>query len=386
MDQRLREYATDAQWEAMCEVEEHGGDRAAERATGKSNSYYSRVRAAVLAKAARHGYAPDHDMTRPTAPGFRVKGTSTLYDAASGEARLQWVKTATDIDPEAFAATVLEAMRDEIPAAPITPAPSATDDDLLQVYGIGDQHLGMLAEAEEAGEDHDIRKGEALLNRAMSALVDRAPPAGTALICIVGDFLHYDGMAAVTPTSGHNLDSDTRFHRMIRTALRAIKIVIKRALEKHAKVHVSIMSGNHDETASKWLSGSMEMHFEDEPRVTVDVSPAHHHYFRWRKCLIGMHHGHGKASKPAQLPSIMATDRAPDWGETTYRLWQIGHLHQEELTSYPGYQVMRLPILPPNDAYAQNNGWRSRRGMLSLTMHARHGLETTRIMTPEMCE
>lgn len=386
MDPNLRQYATDGQWQALCEIEEHGGLRPAARATGKDNGYYTRVRQAVLAKAAMHGYAPDHDMTHPTAPGFRIKGTSTLYDEA-GNARLQWVKTTRDSEAtEAFALAAIEALRDEIIRADPIPAPADTLSHLLSAYVVGDHHFGMLSWHAETGESYSIPRGEQLLANAMRHLVSAAPAATEALVVLIGDFLHYDSFDAVTPTSGHRLDADSRFPRMVRAALRAVRGLVAEALAKHASVRLIVEIGNHDLSSSIWLMEALSIHYEAEPRVSVDTSPAHFHYHRFGSNLIGTHHGHGKAAKPGDLPAIMACDRAEDWGQTKHRIWFTGHIHNRQRWEAPGCAVESVPVLPPNDAYAANNGWRAQRGMTNIVFHREHGEVARNMVAPEMCE
>lgn len=59
-----------------------------------------------------------------------------------------------------------------------------------------------------------------------------------------------------------------------------------------------------------------------------------------------MHHGHGKAAKAGDLPGIMASDRASDWGETLHRTWYTGHIHNRQFFEAPGCSVESFRILP----------------------------------------
>lgn len=94
IDENLRPYATPRQWEIYCAVHEHGSQRAAARALGCAQNNISQAMISLQRSAATRGYAPDNDMVHPAPPGFMVKGTSTLYDLQTGQARVQWVKTA----------------------------------------------------------------------------------------------------------------------------------------------------------------------------------------------------------------------------------------------------------------------------------------------------
>jgi len=385
IDEGLRPYATPRQWEVYCAVQEHGSQRAAARALGCVQSNISTALTAMHARAVQRGYSPDHDMTHPAPQGFRVKGTSTLYDLQSGEARMQWVKTATDGSEDALQA-IVDGLKDEVPSVAPIPPPERVTASLMAAYPIGDHHIGMLAHKSETGENFDISIGEDLLRGAMERLTNSAPPAETALVAVLGDFLHFDGWSAVTPTSGHLVDADGRFYKLVRAALRSIRHAVACALQRHQNVSLAITIGNHDLSSAVWLMEALAMFYETEPRVTVDTSPSHFKYHRFRRNLIGMHHGHGKAAKPGDLPGIMAHDRATDWGETLHRTWYTGHIHNRQFFEAPGCSVESFRILPPADAYAANNGYRSQREMQAIIYHDEHGEIERHRITPLMLE
>lgn len=385
IDESLRPYATPRQWEMYCAVQEHGSQRAAARVLKCQQSNISMALTAMQARAAQRGYAPDHDMTHPAPDGFRVKGTSTLYDKRSGEAVMQWVKTASD-ESQGVRQAIVDALKDEVPTATPVPPPEHVTASLMAAYPIGDHHIGMLAHKEETGDNYDVAIGERLLRGAMERLTAAAPPCERGLVAVLGDFLHQDGWSAVTPTSGHLLDADGRFYKLVRAALRSIRHAVACALRRHQTVCLSITIGNHDLSSAVWLMEALAMFYESEPRVTVDTSPSHFKYHRFGSNLIGMYHGHGKAAKPGDLPGIMASDRAADWGETLHRTWYTGHIHNRQFFEAPGCSVESFRVLPPADAYAANNGYRSQREMQAIIYHDRHGEIERHRITPLMLE
>ena len=81
----------------------------------------------------------------------------------------------------------------------------------------------------------------------------KSPDSENAIFAQIGDFLHWDGLDAVTPASKHVLDADTRFTKLVRVAIRVIKRVIKMLLTKYKKVTVIMAEGNHDPASSVWL-------------------------------------------------------------------------------------------------------------------------------------
>ena len=248
--------------------------------------------------------------------------------------------------------------------------------------------MGMLAWPEETGEPWDLSIGERTLAGAVNYLVHRAPAARIALIAFLGDFMHYDSMIPVTPTSRNQLDADSRFPKMVRASVRAIRHVIERVLEKHEQVQVIVEIGNHDLASSIFLMECLANTYENEPRITIDTSPKHFHYYRFGECLVGTHHGHGV--KLEQLPLIMATDRRQDWGETRHRFWWTGHLHTGKKLVAPvaqdfaGCSVERFRVLPPSDAWASQKGYRSVRDMKAIVLHRRYGEVARSTVSPEM--
>ena len=101
---------------------------------------------------------------------------------------------------------------------------------------------------------------------------------------------------------------------------------------------------------------------------------AKHTYERFGSNLIGMTHGGTIKRGGVGLDSLMAADRAKDWGETTQRYWYTGHIHttnKAELTGGVIWESFRN--LAPNDAYHQGQGYRSGRNMTAIVLHKEHG-------------
>lgn len=321
---------------------------------------------------AKQGWAPEFGITSPLPMGQKLKGTSTLVDKRTGEQVLQWVKTNEDAEAQqAVFEAAARAMVADMPKLPARKASGTWRQDLLTVYPIGDPHIGMYAWAEETGDDWDLTIAERVHCGAMNELVHAAPATEQAIVLNLGDALHYDSMAAVTPRSGHFLDADGRYAKMVGVAIKIIRQCIESALTKHKSVHVINLPGNHDETGALWMSIALSHVYENEPRVTIDTNPSVFSYYRWGRVLLGAHHGH--ACKPAALAGVMACDRAKDWGETQHRHWLIGHIHHESKKEFSGVTVESFNTLAAKDAYATNGGWRSGRSMQALVYHREHG-------------
>lgn len=372
VDENLKKYATEKQAKYIDALNEHGGPAAAGRALGCDPRNFYQTMQAVKKKAATAGYSPEHDMTHEVPSPYVVKGTSTLYDV-DGNQKLQWVKTS--LDRERFEAVLKEYVEwlatDARGMAPIVPAPKNVNADLLSVYAIGDPHHGMFSWAAETGTDFDLKTAETLMSGAIDRLVTCSPDSERALILELGDLLHADNSSNSTPQSHHALDVDTRFAKIMQVALRSLKHAISRALEKHNHVEVWIIGGNHDPHSSFAIAMCLAEFYSNEPRVKIDLSPAAFRYLRFGKVLLASHHGDGL--KMEQLPGIMASDRAQDWGETTYRYWYCGHIHHITRKEFPGVLVETFRTLAPRDAWHTGKGYRAGRDMQLIVHNRQYG-------------
>jgi hypothetical protein len=299
-----------------------------------------------------------------------IAATSTLY-ARDGTISAQWVKeSAKDIDPEELARIVKDVFSDTEPVKPI-PRPRCASSDLMAVYPVGDHHSALYAWHEETGADYNLKIAERLLVSAAHHLVEQSPPTKRALIVNLGDFLHVDNIRNETARSGNTLDVDTRYAAMIRAAVAMLRAVINSALTKHESVEVINAIGNHDDVGAQWLSLALGCLYERNKRVVIHQKAGKFHYIRHGKCLIGV--THGDTCKLESLPGIMATDKPRDWGETEYRYWLTGHIHQRKTLEFPGCMVESFRTLAARDAWAHAAGYRSGRDMTSLVLHAQHG-------------
>ena len=304
--------------------------------------------------------------------GAKLVRRSTLVDG-EGNVSQQWViEKQEDVERYERFLSIIEELKADMPRAPIIPMPEPYYGDLLVGYPVGDHHMGMLSWKHETGASYDLEVGEALLTKAVSYLADAAPPADTALLALLGDYMHYDSMAPMTPNHGNILDADGRAHKMVRAATRAVRVAIETLARKHLNVHVIVEFGNHDPYSMVWLGELLRVVYEDNPRITIDSAPGGYHYYRFGKNLIATHHG-DTVTKLEALPNIMAHDRASDWGETLYRTWWTGHRHSRTMLDAPGCSVEVHRILPPPDAWAHSKGYRSHRTMQAIVYDREQG-------------
>ena len=382
IDDALFAYATPRQREVLEAVNIHGSAKAASIALGINVGAASDAYIAVKKKAAMHGYAPENDFTRPVPQGYVTKGVSTYYNS-EGKPSGQWVKAS--LTHEALVDAMRETVagfKDQIQPADIVAAPAACQDHLCNLYTFTDYHLGMLAWHQEGGADWSIAIAEKTILAALVQMVNQSPNAHTAVLNIQGDFLHTDGKMPVTPASRHVLDADSRFPKIRRAAIRIIRSLMAVCLQRHQEVYLIIAEGNHDEESSGWLADLFAVHYEEDPRVTVNDSVLPFYVFEWGSTMIGVHHGH--KVKNESLPLLFAAQYAAIWGRTHRREIHCGHRHHRDEKEYNGVTVVQHPTLAARDAYAARGGWIADRAAWAITYHKEYGAVGRVMVTTEM--
>lgn len=301
-----------------------------------------------------------------------IRGVSTLLDQ-SGNVVQQWIKTKQGETERVLA--LLDAVRSIADAWPeravAAEVPAMLDDDLLAVYPLGDPHFGMYAWADETGESFDLKIAEERTCAAIDQLVASSPPARQAIVVSVGDTAHGDNSENRTARSGHSLDVDTRWGKVMRTIYRSLRRCIDQALTKHANVKVIIVPGNHDDHSAAMIAYGMALYYDRDPRVEVDTSPNPFLWHRHGRCLLGFVHGH--MTKMNDLPEIMACDRPEDWAQTEHRHWYTGHVHHDSHKDFRGCSAETLRILAPRDAWHHSKGYRSMQDSKCDIWHSRWG-------------
>jgi hypothetical protein len=371
IDEGLKAYATERQSEYIDAVNEYGGIRSAARSLNINHSAIVEAIALLRRRAATSGYAPEQDMVRPVPEPFIVRGVSTYYNA-EGKASGQWVKSKIDDSKlQEMMKAVIDGMKDDIPRLTALPAPALGNDNLLNCYVITDYHLGMLAWDEEAGENWDLDIAQALVVKWFEQAIAQSPNADTAVFAQLSDFLHFDGMDAVTPASKHLLDVDTRFAKVVRSAIRVLRTVIDMLLAKHQHVHIIMADANHDPVSQIWLREWFSVLYENEPRITVDKSPNPYNAYEFGKTALFFHHGHKR--KVSNVSEVFAGQFREMFGRTKHAYAHMGHYHSIDVKENNLMIVEQHRTLAPGDAYSARGGWLSGRDAKVITYSKQFG-------------
>jgi hypothetical protein len=362
IDEKLKGWATQRQAEVIDAVNSTGSYEAAAKLLNINPSNISRMLTSIRFKAALHGYSPDHDMIRPVPDTHIAKGVSTFYDK-DGKPRNQWVKSS--LREEAYLEIIKGAIQgfcEDIPNLPINDSPVEFQADVIPWIQIGDAHIGMLAHSSEISENFDLKIAETEICAAIGMLIDELPSCERIVVNDLGDFTHYENFSATTEASGHALDFDTRFPKMIKVAVRVMRYIVEKALSKAKFVDVIVNQGNHSRTNDIWMAELLRVAYGHTGRLNVLNNDSVFIGYRMGDTFVMTHHS--DKCRPNMLANVMTNDFRKDYGETEFHYIDIGHVHHGMvMKEHPGIVIESFNHLASLDRWAHDAGYRNRKSI-----------------------
>lgn len=316
--------------------------------------------------------------------GQLLRGVSTLMHSERGPI-LQWFKTATDHEKqiELLEQAVQELSQDIIPLKTFERETAhINNEDLVTCYVVTDYHLGMMAWHEESGEDWDMKIAEELLLDWFGMAISSSPNSSVGIFAQLGDFMHWDGLEAVTPQNKHNLDADTRIQKLIRVTIRVTRQIIEMMLQKHDHVVVLFPGGNHDPASTLWLREAFSSFLTDHERVTVDNSADSYCVYEHGLTSLFFHHGHKRRVK--NIDDVFVAKFREIFGRTKYSYAHMGHFHHRDVKETNLMIIEQHRTLAAKDAYASHGGWLAGREAQSITYHKKYGEVSRVVISPDM--
>ena len=268
-------------------------------------------------------------------------------------------------------AVVIDELKKELPKETPVKTPKFKNNSLCNQYVITDYHLGMMSWGEETGDDWDLSIAKKVLIDFFKTAIHQSPQADEAILAQIGDFLHWDGLEAVTPANKHVLDADTRFTKLIRTAIKLIRQVINMLLKKYSKVTLILAEGNHDPASSAWLREVFYAFYEDEKRLVVDTNPDPYYCVTFGDVCLFYHHGHKR--KLNNIDTSFVSKFKKEFGNSKYVYAHTGHLHHQHTIESNLMILEQHRTLAGKDAYASRGGWLSGRDSKVITYHKKYG-------------
>jgi hypothetical protein len=305
-------------------------------------------------------------------PGQTLKGVSVYVDAEQ-RIRSGWIKTKND----GVTARSCPGSRRHVQGIITADRFScrrlgvAIDRDLLTVYPIADQHLGLLAWGKETGgASSDLKIGIARLLDCAANVVAQSRRSRHALIINLGDWYHANDPRNITPRSGNQLDVDGRWYKVLTAGVKLMMRVIDLALAKHEFVEVANIPGNHDPEAARAMTVALATFYANNRRVKISF-PGDLYFRRFGATLIGA--AHGDKMKPDRMAMTMATQRRRDWGATAYHWFLYGHIHHESAKEVGDVRCESFQTIAEKDNYHNAGGYNSGQSLTAITLHHKRG-------------
>jgi hypothetical protein len=279
----------------------------------------------------------------------------------------------------ADAANVLELVKDaftDIPAYRPNPV-SPIGNDLFAVYPLYDAHIGMLACGKETrGQNYDLKLAAKDMLQAFIDVSSLVPSADRAMVILGGDTLHINDGSNETPASHHKQDTDGRYEKVIDSAIEMVCHSIEYLCERHAKVEIVTIRGNHDENSHVALKVALKQRYRLSDQISFPtvsgMEQSEVFWTRHGKSLVAIHHG--DKAPPQRLCMIIA-DKCAEWSNTTDRHVLTGHKHTLHVQDFPGVTHHTLRAFAPPDAYGSMFG--GRRSLTAMVFDAKKGLILT---------
>ena len=241
------------------------------------------------------------------------------------------------------------------------------------VIALYDVHYGRRS---LAGDRRDVAED---LMQVVEEIAGRLDEEGVdkVFVTIGQDFLNSDNPQGTT-TNGTPQDNSMAWHEMLAGGLALMSRVVE-ALMAVADVEVIYSEGNHDMVLSYAIAKALEERYRGDERVTVDTDPSPRKYRQWGTTAIGLSHG----DKEADLPTVMQMENPRLWGESTFRYWFLGHLHQLSLAEKNGVTLIRCRAMALPDEWTSHKGFvGAERGVTCGIIGEDTGLEAIWLMRP----
>lgn len=356
------------------------------RKLGLTHQYVSRIHKLIKEREAMQDASKHYENPSKTPAPYFLTGVSSWHapNPLTGTPGF-WAKTA--ISKEQFEKHLQEAADLFYAALPKMQVPKARpktkyNKDIIPWFQIGDGHLGMLAHFAEVGHNFDIKIAVTELMTALSILFAESESCERCVINDLGDFTHYENFRGQTEQSGHQLDYDGRFPKMIDYYIPLMRSIIENALRKFKYVDIIVNQGNHSRTNDVWMARLLREVYSETDRVNVVNNSDVFIPYRMGDTFVMTHHS--DKCKPAQLAKVMATDFREHWGAARFCYIDTGHVHHGFTSKeHPGVMIESWNTLAPADKWAHDGGWRSRQSITRVDRSRKYGNTSRRTLPVE---
>jgi len=294
---------------------------------------------------------------------------STIH-TKNGEVVDRWDR----VKPLHFSSEIsIDYLKERIPvSALVIKSPIKIDPKIMLEWTLADLHYGMYAWGRESGENYSTKIARELLLDSGSDIFLRAGRVKKTVLVLAGDNIHVDSKTNQTEKSHNPLDVDGRYAKVIETGIETFATAIEICLLNSEEVEVLVLYGNHDNQSSVWLQYTLHYYFRNNPRVTVNLSPAKEKYNFWG--CTGIIYHHGDMTKPERIASeLMIHIARNDIQGIRFFYAKQAHLHKEEIRDINGVTFEFLASPVARDSFASHSLYNSKRATVATLFHSDYG-------------
>lgn len=208
------------------------------------------------------------------------------------------------------------------------PTPSETIlTDHIGLINIFDSHIDKLCTYDQTNEVSSLENNVQHFKQAFVNLFHKCQYAERILFPIGNDFFNANDEKNTT-VKGTPQDSFFDWKHSFNTGLATIRWCIDYCLKHGKPVDVITVYSNHDATKLFYLATCLKLIYETSTHVTVELQSIQRKYYQYGECLFGF--AHGDKERTNALPSLMASEKKKEWGNTSHRFWFLGDKHHEK--------------------------------------------------------
>lgn len=226
----------------------------------------------------------------------------------------------------------------------------------IALVGIADLHYGLLAK-DNISEEYNMEIAEKRFNDIITDVIRRKSDQETVekVILLLGnDFLNADNIQGTTSRHFTQQDQETNWFEIVTKATEMLIEGIEKLRFFFPQVEVINVKGNHDEMSMFGIMQTLNAYYKDSYSVMIDTGAKYRKYLKYGCNLIGMSHN----EKVNEVAKIMAAEAGRDWGETTYKMFLLGHLHsKKQLEDDHGVDIYGLPSVAGASDWTAGQGY-----------------------------
>lgn len=265
---------------------------------------------------------------------------STVQVNARGEVVQAWIKQHTESHIE----ELLEALRDNTPAAQICPLQRTEAEGMLEIP-LFDMHFGVA----------DLEYYKDTLAEILAIIESKA---WDKIVIPVGqDLFHNDSIVNGITTKGTQIEK-VGMKKAVYDAKTFYFNIIDTAIRNANEVRVIYSPGNHDKTVG-WLF--VQILLERYGKQIVDDSLADRKAVWWNGCFIGITHGDKRTDTPQGLRGKFTMEFPALFATAKVREIHTGHLHRESSMDEYGVQVRRMSTGNKDDEWTITEGYKAQK-------------------------